>query len=424
MKKISIWAAALLLGSTALAVPKSDEPYSRRMARSQGREWTHGKPWDYVNGLVAKSMLMMCEQYGDAPWTQEYYDLAKAYADDAINEDGTFKNFRKGNIDNINAGKVLFELYRHESRLDRKNGTNHAARYRKAADFLRDYLKNDYSRIQLPAAEGCFFHKDIYPNQMWLDGLYMGAAFYAEWQKNFAPDDMESWSDIARQFIVVNERTYDPEYGLNYHGWSADPSDPNSFWAKREAPFKGCSQEFWGRGMGWYFAALVDVLEVMPKNHPDYRKLVGITEQVARGLHRWQDRKSGVWYQLLRYDDTFKGECGLPNYLESSASGMFAYAYLKGVRIGVLGSEYLPTAEKAYKGVLKTFITRNPDGTINVESSCRSAGLGPARDPHRDGTASYYLCGKDVTRVNNEGKAIGPFIMASLEYEKLKNRSK
>ena len=424
MKKISIVATALLLGVTVWAAPKNDDPYSRQMARSQGKAWTHGKPWDYVNGLVAKSMLMMCEQYDDARWTQEYYDLAKAYADDAINEDGTFKNFKKGNIDNINAGKVLFELYRHESLLDKKNGTNRAARYKKAADFLHDYLKNEYSRIQLPEAKGCFFHKDIYPNQMWLDGLYMGAAFYAEWLENFAPNDTRSWSDIARQFIVINEHTYDPEYGLNYHAWSADPTEPNSFWARKEAPFKGCSQEFWGRGMGWYFAALVDVLEVMPKDHPDYATLKQIAGQIATGLRRWQDKKSGVWYQLLRYDSSFKGACGLPNYLESSASGMFAYAYLKGVRIGVLDPAFRRTAEKAYQGVLKSFITRNPDGTINIESSCRSAGLGPARDPHRDGSASYYLCGKDVTRVNNEGKAIGPFIMASLEYEKLKNGSK
>lgn len=421
MKSNIILVLSLIFSCTMLFAQDNDLLHSKEMSKSQGKNWTHGKTWDYVNGLVAKSMLMMYEQYKDSvKWNQEFYDLAKAYANDAINEDGSFKDFRKGNIDNINAGKILFELYRRESELDKKNGTENALRYKNAADFLRNYLKYDYSRIQIADGKGGFFHKNIYPNQMWLDGLYMGAAFYAEWQKNFAPDDMESWSDIAQQFIIINKHTYDSLIGLNYHGWSADPADSNSFWANKEGSFKGCSKEFWGRGMGWYFAALVDVLDFMPKQHPDYNNLVSIANQVASGLQKWQDKSSGVWYQLLQYDNTFKGKCGNANYLESSASAMFTYAYLKGIRIGVLGDEFKPVAQSAYQGLLKTFITHNPDSTININSSCRSAGLGPANNPMRDGSGSYYLCGADITKVNNEGKAIGPFIMASLEFEKIK----
>ena len=401
--KTFVCAVCLLLAACCTLSTHAQTRYSQRMAESQGKQWTHGKSWDYVNGLVAKSLLNLCEQYQYADWTANYYQWAKEYADNAINPDGTFKNFKKGNIDNINSGKVLFALYRHEKALDEQNGTHNADRYKKAADWLRNYLVNDYSRIQTGDAKGCFFHKDIYPGQMWLDGLYMGAAFYAEWQANFDPNNTKAWTDIAHQFKTIARHTYDAGKQLYYHAWSANPEDVNSFWANKAEPHKGCSKEFWGRGMGWYFAALVDVLEVMPQSHPDYNELKTIVNTVAKGL-------------------------ALANYLESSASSMFTYAYLKGIRFGILPESYKDVAEKAYQGLLKTFVTTNEDGTINpnedgtinLNQSCRSAGLGPAKDPSRDGTPDYYLCGKDVTIVNNEGKAIGPFIMACLEYELVK----
>ena len=416
MKKLYLFTFLFL----SVVLVSAQKPYSQLMAESQGKQWTHGKNWDYVNGLVSKSLLKTFEQYKGEKWTQPLYEWCKAYADSAIDVNGNFKNFKKNNIDNIASGKVLFELYRHEKELDVKNGTHNADRYKRAVDWLRNYLVHDYPRIQLADGKGCFFHKAIYPNQMWLDGIYMGAAFYAEWQANFAPRDMKAWSDIARQFITIHQHTYDTAKQLNYHGWAADPMDMNAFWAKKEEPYKGCSKEFWGRGMGWFFAALTDVLESMPKDHPDYDRLCKITREVAAGLARWQDKKSGVWYQLLQYDCSYVSHCGVKNYLESSASAMFTYAFLKGIRIGVLPVAYKPVAEKAYKGLLSAFITRNPDGTINLTNTCRSAGLGPAKSPVRDGTADYYLCGSDVKMVTNEGKAIGPFIMASLEYEKMK----
>jgi hypothetical protein len=171
--------------------------------------------------------------------------------------------------------------------------------------------------------------------------------------------------------------------------------------------------------MGWYFAALTDVLEMMPQSHADYSALKSILAQVAAGLQQWQDKESGVWYQLLQYDDTFVGECGSKNYLEASASCMFTYSYLKALRLGLIPESYRATAEKAYQGVLKTFVTENSDKSLNLIKSCKSAGLGPAKSPQRDGSASYYLCGSDVTVVSNEGKSIGPFIMASLEWERV-----
>ena len=351
--KTFVWTVCLLLASLTV---NAQTHYSQKMAESQGKQWTHGKSWDYVNGLVAKSLLNLCEQYQYADWTAEYYQWAKDYADNAINPDGIFKNFKKGNIDNINSGKVLFALYRHEKALDEKNDTHNADRYKTAADWLRNYLVNDYSRIQSGDAKGCFFHKDIYPGQMWLDGLYMGAAFYAEWQANFDPDNTQAWTDIAHQFKTVARHTYDSDKQLYYHAWSANPEDANSFWANKAEPHKGCSKEFWGRGMGWYFAALVDVLEVMPQSHPDYQELKTIVNTVAKGLARWQDKESGAWYQLLQYDDSFVSKCGIANYLESSASSMFTYAYLKGIRLGILPESYKETAEKAYQGLLKTLL--------------------------------------------------------------------
>ena len=239
--KTLFFSVCLFLASVSAT---AQQRYSQEMAQSQGKQWTHGKSWDYVNGLVAKSLLNLCEQYQYADWTGNYYQWAKEYADNAINPDGTFKNFKKGNIDNINSGKVLFALYKREKELDKQNGTDNASRYKKAADFLHDYLVNDYSRIQSGDAKGCFFHKDIYPDQMWLDGLYMGAAFYAEWQANFEPDNEQAWTDIAHQFKTIARHTYDKDKQLYYHAWSANPEDSNSFWANKTDHTKVAQKNF------------------------------------------------------------------------------------------------------------------------------------------------------------------------------------
>ncbi|WP_256010497.1 glycoside hydrolase family 88/105 protein [Desertivirga xinjiangensis] len=389
--------------------------------------------WDYVPGLVAFSVLKTWEQY---PEKEEYYQLVKTYTDHCLQGQDTV-HVNKSNIDDLAAGKILFTLYREELK---RGNTADAKRYKNCATFLRNKLKYDHSRIDAskPGAGG-FYHKAQYPNQMWLDGLYMGPALYAQWQDVFAreistQENNQSWADIALQFKTIHQYTYDGEKQLNYHGWSADPEDENSFWARKSGPYKGCSPEFWGRGMGWYFAALVDVLEIMPKEHSDYKSLSEIMNQVAAGLARYQDKHSGSWYQLLQYDNTkksdnkgdeisgnFYNQCDQANYLESSASSMFTYAYLKGIRLRLLNKDtYQPVAEKAYRGLLSNFIREEKNGDLNILQSCASAGLGPAKDPSRTGTVNYYLCGKDVTITQNEGKAIGPFILASLEYERRK----
>ncbi|NDW13609.1 glycoside hydrolase family 88 protein [Bacteroides sp. 214] len=393
--------------------------------------------WDYVSGLVANSVLQAWTLY---PEKTEYYDAVKAFADFSTNEDGTMilntkgeTALRKDNIDDLPAGRIYFTLYKEEMK---RGNTKDAERYKTAANLIRNTLKYNHARIAegLPGTGG-FYHKASYPNQMWLDGLYMGSTTYADWQNAFGKEDeadnVESWSDIALQFKTLHHYTYNAEKQLNYHAWSANPKDENSFWANQTEPFLGASKEFWGRGMGWYFAALVDVLEFMPKDHADYEAVLAIYNEVAAGLKRWQDQESGAWYQLLQYDatvaadgkgDIINGETynvgTASNYLEASCSCIFTYAYLKGIRLGLLDKTiYEPVAEKAYKGLLNTFIRENETGT-HIVQSCASAGLGPAKNLSRTGTINYYLCGKDITVVENEGKAIGTFIMASVEYER------
>jgi unsaturated rhamnogalacturonyl hydrolase len=393
--------------------------------------------WDYVTGLIAISVLKAWEQYPDK---MEYYAAVKAFADRNINSDGSMIIDSKGesalgpsNIDDLAAGRIFFTLYNTEIK---KGNNRDAQRYKNAATLIRNKLKYEHSRIKegLPGAGG-FYHKAAYPNQMWLDGLYMGSPVYALWQSTFgtadSKDNQQSWSDIANQFKILHKYTYNADKQLNYHAWTATPNDPNAFWANKTEPYMGCSKEFWGRGMGWYFAALVDVLEVMPKDHPDYATLRSNYSQVAAGLKRWQDKGSGVWYQLLQYDSTMMGDgkgdivngktynVGTArNYLEASCSSIFTYSFLKGVRLGLLDKNvYRLTAENAYDGLLKTFIRKQGPG-VDIIQSCASAGLGPANNPSRTGTINYYLCGPDVTVVQNEGKAIGTFILASVEYEK------
>ncbi|NLB02427.1 MAG: glycoside hydrolase family 88 protein [Bacteroidales bacterium] len=418
----------------------SGQPYSQQMVESLSlRTFNNNRnassllqaDFSYVPGLVAKSVLKTYALYPDK---RHYYDAVKAFADRQLQEDPSAPlKIRDNDIDAINAGKIFFDLYKQAI----KDGdTQSAEKYKAAATFMYNKLKNEHTRILAPKpGAGGFIHKERYPDQMWLDGLYMGAAFYAEWEATFGgTDNADSWSDIAHQFKTIHQYTWDKEKQLNYHAWSASPSDPNSFWANQQEPFPGASKEFWARGCGWYFAALVDVLELMPKDHPDYNALHEIFTQVALGLQRWQDKESGCWFQLLQYDETTTadGQGDLvngkyynigdkPNYLESSASGMFCYGMAKGVRLGLLKKRsFMPTVEKAYQGLIDQFVTSNPDQSINIIQSCASAGLGPARNPSRTGTINYYLCGGDVTITQNEGKAIGSFTMASCEYERLK----
>jgi len=359
-----------------------------RMADSEIKHfpdpWTvdfNPKPvWNYTQGLIAQSMM----QVGNASNKKAYYDYAEKYALHFIDPTGAIMGYKKEdyNIDVVNSGKFLFGMY--EKTKDE--------RYLKTIRLLRDQLKQ-----QPRTEEGGFWHKLRYPNQMWLDGLYMGAPFYAQYAQFFKEPDL--FDDVVKQFTLVHKHTYDPKTGLNYHAWDEKKIQK---WANPET---GCSPNFWGRAEGWYAMALVDVLDFIPMDHAGRTKLIEILNQVAAGVKKHQDPATGLWYQVL---DQGSRE---GNYLEATASAMFSYALLKAVRKGYISKEYRNTAQKGYDGIVKHLIKENGDGTISLTKCCAVAGLGG--EPYRSGTYEYYI---HETIRDNDPKGVGPFIMASLEY--------
>ncbi len=361
-----------------------------KMADSEMKQfpepWTvdyNPKPvWNYTQGLVAQAMI----QVWKAGNNKAYYTYAKEYADKFIDSKGNISGYKieEYNIDCVNSGKFLFDLF--EKTKDE--------RYRKAIILLRNQLKT-----QPRTSEGGFWHKQRYPNQMWLDGLYMGAPFYAQYAVAF--NEPAIFDDVVNQFIIIHKHTFNPEIGLNYHGWDESKTQK---WANPET---GCSPNFWGRAMGWYVVALVDVLDFIPREHAGRAKILEILNQVVVGVKKYQDPKTGLWYQVL---DQGQRE---GNYLEATASSMFTYALLKASRKGYISTDYKAIAIKAYNGILKNLIQNNGDGTISLTKCCSVAGLGG--NPYRDGSYEYYV--HEPVRAN-DAKGVGPFIMASLEYDR------
>jgi len=339
--------------------------------------------WNYTQGLIAHAMMKVWKENGD----QTFYNYAKTYADKFIDKNGTISQYdlEDYNIDAVNSGKFLFDLYEKTS----------DERYLKAIKQLREQLKT-HPRT----SEGGFWHKKRYPHQMWLDGLYMGAPFYAQYAAYFKEPVL--FDDVVKQFVLVHKHTYNPTTGLNYHGWDESREQK---WAD---PKTGCSPNYWGRAEGWYAMALVDVLDFLPVEHSGRAKILEILNQVAAGIKKYQDPKTGLWYQVLDQGNR-EG-----NYLEATVSSMFTYALLKAVRKGYISNEYKAIAMKAYSGILSNLIKNNSDGTISLTKCCAVAGLGG--NPYRDGSYEYYI--KELVR-DNDPKGVGPFIMASLEHNKM-----
>ena len=276
----------------------------------------------------------------------------------------TYK-FEDYNLDNILCGRILLTLYKVTGK----------QKYYKAAATLRKQLV-EQPRIK----EGGFWHKKIYPNQMWLDGLYMAEPFYAEWASTFHEDS--DFNDIANQFIIIEKHARDSKTGLLYHGYDESKEQP---WANK---MTGVSPNFWARAMGWYGMALVDALPYFPQDNPKRRELIDILRKFVIAIAKVQDQKTGLWWDVLNFPNR-KG-----NYFEASASCMFVYTMFKGVRLGYLPSSCLPIAKKGYAGIIKKFVT-NVDGQTNLEGTVSVSGLGG--HPYRDGSYEYYIKEKIVT---------------------------
>jgi unsaturated rhamnogalacturonyl hydrolase len=335
--------------------------------------------WDYVHGLVLNSFEKVYKKTGK----KSYYDYIKGYADATIDEKGAVSSykFETYNIDMVTAGSMLFNLYK----------TTKDQRYLNVLQLLRKQLEE-----QPRTASGGFWHKKVYPNQMWLDGLYMGSPFYAQYTTVF--EGGKNFDDIAKQFELIQLHATDKKTGLLYHGWDESKLMP---WANKET---GTSPNFWSRSIGWYAMALVDVLDYFPKEHPKQKELVGYLKKLAVALEKVQNKKTGLWYQVTDKG----GKEG--NYLESSGSSMFAYALAKGVNKGYLSSKYKSVANKAFDGLTTQLIKFEADGEITITQACAVAGLGGK--PYRDGSYEYYV---NERKKDNDPKATGPFIMAALE---------
>lgn len=380
----------ILFGSFSLKKERTP-PWSERMAQSIMKQnpepWMIDfmeKPvWSYPQGLVLYAMEQLWRKDKGA---KEYLEYIKAYADDMIAEDGTIKTYDifTFNIDMINAGKILFNLYE----------ITGEEKYKLAIDRLRNQLK-----WQPRTSEGGFWHKLRYPWQMWLDGAYMGAPFLAQYAKEYGEE--ESFNDVANQLILMEKHMRDSKTGLLYHGW--DESRLQA-WADPES---GKSPQFWGRAIGWYAMALVDVLDFFPEDHIQRPALIDILNRLVSAVHDYQDKKTGLWYQMVDQGNR-QG-----NYLEASASCMFVYAMAKGVNKGYLPKKYRKVAEKGYQGVIEHLITTDEEGFIHLENVCAVAGLGGK--PYRSGSYEYYVNERIKT---DDPKGTGPFILASLELNK------
>ncbi|MCH5288626.1 MAG: glycoside hydrolase family 88 protein [Treponema sp.] len=341
--------------------------------------------WDYIDGCMIMALLEIYATSGE----EKYLTFADYYEDFRIHDDGTIDGYRKDewNIDNINGGKNLLTLYR----LTKKE------KYRKAAATLFAQVEG-----QPRTAEGNFWHKEIYPNQVWLDGLYMGLPYYMEYETLF--NGGKNIGDIYRQFRTVREKMRDEKTGLYYHGYD---SSRTAFWADKET---GLSKNFWLRALGWYAMALLDTLNKAPdRGSEDWNALRATFVDLCESMLAFQDA-SGMWYQVPNFPG--KGK----NYLETSGSAIFAYSLLKGMRTGILEDEkFRDAGKKAFEGIAGTYLTTD-GGKLSLGGICLVAGLGPETNKRRDGSFDYYM---SEPIVKDDAKGVGPFILAYNEYKLL-----
>jgi unsaturated rhamnogalacturonyl hydrolase len=385
---MKFFAVAVVLGLSAVQAVAQESP-SRVMAETVIKQWpagvvtTTGHPggWGYEEGVLLDGMA--------AEWhtTAEGQDFAyiKDAVDKYVTADGTITGYKAEGqtLDDIELGRAVLLVYR----------VTQQAKYYEAAKFLHEQLA-----LQPRTASGGYWHKKIYPNQMWLDGAYMAEPFRAAYATTFqVPSDFD---DIAKQLLLMDAKMRDPKTGLMKHGWDESRSMP---WADKST---GLSPEAWGRAMGWYAMALVDVLDWFPANHPQRAELVAALNRTAAAVVKFQDAKTGLWWQVMD-QGTRAG-----NYPEASASCMFVYALAKGVRMGYLPQKDEASARRGWEGIQKQFVTTGADGRMVLNGTVKVGGLGGK--PYRSGTYDYYIGEK--TKVN-DAKGVGAFLLAGSEME-------
>ncbi|MBR2890551.1 MAG: glycoside hydrolase family 88 protein [Oscillospiraceae bacterium] len=343
--------------------------------------------WNYIDGCMMTALLNLYEITGQ----RRYYEFAEQFLDYYVFEDGSLRGFREEdyNLDNICEGRVLFEVYRLSGK----------EKYRKAMDTLYGQI-----RRQPRTHEGSFWHKAIYPNQVWLDGLYMGQVFYARYTTQF--EDCAHYEDIRNQFRTVRRRMFDPETGLYRHGYDASGA---AFWAGEN----GCSQNPWLRSLGWFSAALIDVTAEIADGHEDFKaEMTGIARELAANLLPYIDRESGMLWQVPNQ----VGREG--NYPETSGSAMVAYFYMKGARLGILEESYASVGADIFQSICRRYLTE-VDGRLNLGGICLVAGLGPENNRRRDGSYEYYI---SEPIVENDAKGLAPFLMCYTERLQLEEK--
>lgn len=335
--------------------------------------------WNYVDGCMIKAILDLYAITGD----KRYAEFADAFIDYHVLEDGSIRNYRvdEFNLDNINAGKTLFELY----------DLTGKEKYRKAIDLI-------YTQVltQPRNREGSFWHKLIYPTQIWLDGLYMCQPFYVEYETRF--NDCKNYPDIFKQFATCARCLRDEKTGLYYHAYD---SSRTMYWCDKET---GLSRHFWIRALGWYTMALLDTMDKMDRERfpEDYKMMRGLFVDLIDSMLRFQD-ESGMWYQVVDQGGRER------NYLETSGSSIMAYAIFKGIRLGFLPQSYYAAGEKAFLGICDRYLS-DVNGELNLGGICLVAGLGGKT--WRDGSYDYYM---SEPVVENDAKGVAPFLLAYTE---------
>ena len=335
------------------------------------------KEWDYTAGVV----LLAIDEAGRRTNNKAYLDYVRRNMDRLIKADGTIATYtvEEFNLDQITQGRLLFGMHTQEKR------------YRQAIELLREQL-----RKQPRTKEGGFWHKQIYPHQMWLDGLYMASPFLTQYAVTFG--DTAALTDVTKQILLVARYTRDARTGLYYHGWDESRTQ---VWADS---LTGLSPNFWARAVGWYAMAIVDVLDYLPASHPQRPAVIRVLQQLAYAVADVQDPATGLWYDIL--DQPNRNG----NYHETSASSMFVYALAKGARQGHLAPRFREIAEHGYRGLTRLMISTDENGLLNVDRIVSVSGLGGKQQ--RNGSFEYYI---SEPVVSNDYKGVGPFIMASLE---------